>query len=66
MDRTTEDIATPVPPTIMKYYRDIHLDIDILFFNKVAFLLATSLDVGFIHCKSLLTSHGKRIQNGIQ
>ena len=40
MDRTTEDIAAPVPPEIMKHYKDIHLDIDILFVNKTAFLLA--------------------------
>ena len=66
MDRTTEDITTTAPPTIMKYYRDIHLDMDILFVNKIAFLLATSRDFGFIDCKPLLTSHGKRIQNGIQ
>ena len=66
MDRTTEDMAAPVPPTIMKYYRDVHLDIDILFVNRVAFLLATSRDIGFIHCKALLSKHGKRIKNGLQ
>ena len=38
MDRTTEDIAAPVPPEIMKHYKDIYLDIDILFVNKTAFL----------------------------
>ena len=41
MDRTTELMAAPVPPTIMEYYSDIHLDIDILFVNKIPFLLAT-------------------------
>ena len=39
MDRTTEDLAAPVPPTIMEYYSDIHRDIDILFVNKIPFLL---------------------------
>ena len=38
MDRTTGDIAAPVLPAIMKPYKDIHLDIDILFMNKTAFL----------------------------
>ena len=38
MDRTTADVATPVPPTIMEHYRNVHLDIDILFVNKVLFL----------------------------
>ena len=41
MDRTTKDLANPVPPTIMEYYSNIHLDIDILFVNKILFLLAT-------------------------
>ena len=31
MDRTTEDVATPVPPEIMEHYKNMHLDIDILF-----------------------------------
>ena len=42
MDRTTEDLAAPIPPTIMKYYSNIHLNIDVLFVNKILFLLATS------------------------
>ena len=66
MDRTTEDFAAPVLPTIMEYYSDINFDIDILFVNKIPFILATSRDIGFIHCKALLTNHGKRIQNGLQ
>ena len=66
MDRTTEDLAVPVHPTIMEYYSDIHLDIDVLFVNKIPFILATSRDIGFIHCKALLSKHGKRIWNGLQ
>ena len=48
MDRTTEDIAAPVPPEIMKHYKDIYLDIDILFVNKTAFLLAILRDIIFL------------------
>ena len=66
MDRTTEDLAAPVPPTIMEYYSDILLDIDILFVNKITFLLASSQDIGFIRCKAFLSKHGKRVQNGLQ
>ena len=62
MDRTTEDIAALVPPEIMKYYKDIHLDIDILFVNKTAFLLALLRDIGFIHCKPMASSVSKRVQ----
>ena len=39
MDRTTEDIVAPVTPEIIKHYKDIHSDIDILFVNKTTFLL---------------------------
>ena len=39
MDRTTEDIATPVPPTIKEHYKNMHLDIDLLFVNMILFLL---------------------------
>ena len=65
MDRTTELMAAPVPPTIMEYYSDIHLDIDILFVNKIPFLLATSRDIGFIHIKAMVSCTGKRIENGL-
>lgn len=58
MDRTTEDLAVPVPPTIMEYDSNIHLDIDVLFVNKIPFLLATSRDICFIYCKAMLTNHG--------
>ena len=63
MDRTTEDIAAPVPPDIMKHYKDLHLDIDILFVNKTVFLLGISRDIGFIHCRPMSCSITTRIQN---
>ena len=66
MDRTTEDAATPVPPTIMEHYRDVHLDIDLLFVKKIPFLLEKLRDIGFIHCKALLTKHDKQVQNGLR
>ena len=34
MDRTTEDVATPVPPEIIENYKNIHLDIDLIFVKK--------------------------------
>ena len=61
MDRTTEDIAAPVPPDIMKHYKDIYFDIDILFVNKTAFLLTISRDIEFIHCRSMFCSVTKQI-----
>ena len=59
-------IASPVPLTIMEHYKDIHLDIDLLFVNKIPFLLVISRDIGFIHYKALLSKHDKQVQNGLQ
>ena len=61
IDRITEDIAASVPPEVMKYYKDIHLDIDILFVNKTAFLLAISQNIRFIHYKTIVSSISKRV-----
>ena len=66
MYRTNEDVATPVPPTIIEHYRDVHLDIDLIFVNKIPFRLAKSRDVGLIYCKTLLSKHDKRVQNGLR
>ena len=63
MNRTTEDIAALVPPEIMKHYKEIHLNIDILFVNKTAFVLAISRDMTFIYCKPITSSVTKQVQN---
>ena len=60
IDRTTKDIVAPVPPEIMKHYKDIHLDIDILFVNKTVFLLAILRDIGFIHCRPMSSGVTKK------
>ena len=36
MDRTSEYITSPVPPEILKHYRKVHIDMDILYINRVA------------------------------
>ena len=63
MGRTTEVVATPIPPKTMEDYKDTHLDTDLLFVNKIPFFLAKSRDIGFIHCKALLSMHDKQVQN---
>ena len=63
MDRTTEDVAVPLPPKIMKHYKDIHLDIDILYVKQTPFLLAISRDIGFIHFRPMSNNVTKQIQN---
>ena len=50
----------------MKHYKDIHLDIDILFVNKTPFLLAISQGIRFINYKAMVSNHSKHIQNGLR
>ena len=65
MNRTTEDVAVPLPPKILEHYKDIHLDIDILYVNQTAFLLAISRDIGFIHCRPISNNVTKKTQNAM-
>ena len=66
MDRTTENIAVPVLPGIIKHYKDIHMDIDMIFVDKTALLLAISQDIKFIHCKPMTSSVSKQVQNALK
>ena len=66
MDRTTKDITALVPPKIMEHYSNVHCELDILFGNNVAFLLAKSRDIQFIHCKTTLTKSDRRVKNGLK
>ena len=66
MSRTTKNIAAPVSPRIMKHYKDVHLDIDILFVSKTAFLLAISQDIEFIYSRPISSSVTKQAQNAMK
>ena len=63
MERVTEDTMSPVSSSVLENYKNIHLDIDLLFVNNVAFFLVMSRHVGFIHCQAVLTIHDKRVAN---
>lgn len=65
MNRISEDIGTSIPPKILEDYKNIHLDMDIMFVNSVVFFLAKSRDISFIHCIPVLWKHNKRVQNDI-
>ena len=52
-----------VQPTIMNQYKDIHLDIDLLFVNKIQILLMMSRNLRFMHFKALFSKHNKYMQN---
>ena len=66
MERVTEDIVSPVPSSLLEIYKNIHLDIDLLFINDVAFFLARSRHVGFICCQAVLSKHDKRVANAFR
>jgi hypothetical protein len=66
MERVTEDTISPVPSSLLKNYKNIHLDIDLLFINNMAFFLATSRHVGFIHCRAVLSKHDKQVANTLR
>ena len=61
MDRTTENIAAPLSPKIIEDYKNIHLDIDILYVKQTPFLLEISRDIGFIHCRPISNNVTKHI-----
>ena len=66
MERVSEDTISPVPSSVLENYKNIHLDIDLFFVNEVAFFLATSRDIGFIHCKAVLSKEDKRVANALR
>ena len=66
MDRTIENVAVPLPPDIMEHYKDVHLDIDILFVNKTPFLLEISRNIGFIHYRPMSRNVTEQIQKAMK
>ena len=48
-----------VRPTIMGHYKDIQLDMDLLFVNKIPILLVISWNIRFMPFKVLLSKHNK-------
>ena len=66
MIRVTENIAAPVPPEILQYYKNVHIDMDIMFVNGTAFFTSTSRDIKFIHCRAILSKHNQRVQDALQ
>ena len=55
-----------VPPTIMDHYKDIYLDMDLWFVNKIPILLMISCNIRFMHFKALLHKYNKFMQKRLQ
>ena len=66
MERISESILTPVPSQLMEHYKNVHLDMDLLFINKVAFFVCTSRDIDFINCSPVLNKTDKRVMNALR
>ena len=60
-DKVVEDI----PPEVMNEYKDIHLDIDIMFVNGVAFLTAISRHLCMTHARAVLNRTHNRVKDAI-
>ena len=50
----------------MNYYKDIHLDVDILFVNKIQIFLMIYWNVRFMYFKTFLPKHNTYIQDKLQ
>ena len=60
-DRVVEDI----PPEVLNEYRNVHLDIDIMFVNGTAFLTAISKHLRMTHARSILDRKSNKLKDAI-
>ena len=51
---------------LIEHYKFIHLDINVLLINSMAFFLEKSKVMGSIHCKAILTKSEKQVINGLK
>ena len=54
-----------MPPAVINEYRDVHIDIDIMFVNKIAFFTAISRDLRLIHTQVVRSRTLSRIKKTI-
>ena len=60
-----EKITTDVPEHILKEYKDVHVDIDIMYVNKIPFFTAISRNIKLIHCRAIASRNKKRVQDAM-
>ena len=61
MDRPSNETIPDIPKEILSEYRDVHLDIDIMFINKMPFFTAVSRDLRLTHCRNIDKRDGKYV-----
>ena len=52
-----------IPTEVHKHYKEIHLDIDVMYINKIPFLVVVSKSIGMIHYISVMNKDNKRVSN---
>ena len=61
-----EEVTNDVPEEILKEYKDVHVDIDIMYLNKITFFTAISRNIKLIRCRAIATRDKKRVQDAMQ
>ena len=52
-----------VPTEVLKHYKETHLDIDVMYINKIPFLVAVSKSIGMIHYIPVMNKDNKRVSD---
>ena len=52
---TQDKVVEDIPPEIMSAYRKDYYDIDLMFVNNIAFLIAKSRNLQMIQARSIIT-----------
>ena len=50
---------------VLKHYKEVHLDIDVMYINKIPFLVAVSKSIGMIHCIPVMNKDNKRVSDAL-
>ena len=64
MNDNTEKYSE-VPTEVLKHYKEVHLDIDVMYINKIPFLVAVSKSIGMIHCMPVMNKDNKRVSDAL-
>ena len=64
MTDSTEQYSD-VPAEVLKHYKETHLDIDVMYINKIPFLAAVSKSTGMIHCMPVMNKDNKRVSDAL-
>ena len=48
-----EEVINDFPEEVLKKYRDVHIDVDIMYVNKIPFFTAISSNIELIHCREI-------------